>query len=130
MSETFNTRHTLTGRLQRLTAGQIKPFEKVLEIVPDDAKPLEPGLFKPGTVGEFKNPEPPTDSVVAAQAAYDAVLVDNAPNSKVARAAKETLDAAIADAEAARIEAESSFEEAQDETAAGESTETPEGADQ
>lgn len=57
---TVNTRHRVTGKLQRLTEDQIKPFADVLEVVPDDAKPLEPGLFKPGTVGQFEPPaEPP-----------------------------------------------------------------------
>ena len=62
---TFNTRHTQTGKLQRLTEDQIRPFADVLEIVPDDAKPLEPGLFKPGTVGQFDNVEPPAKKAKA-----------------------------------------------------------------
>jgi len=61
---TFNTRHTVTGKLQRLTADQIASFPKHLEIVEDDAKPYEPGMFKPGKVGESKNSSP-TPSVFA-----------------------------------------------------------------
>ena len=102
---TVNTRHTVTGKIQRLTEDQIQPFANVLEIVADDAKPYEPGLFKPGVVGEFKNPEPPTDAVAAAQAEYDEVLKDHSPNSKVARAAHEKLQAAVEEAEAAQAEA-------------------------
>lgn len=97
---TFNTRHTVTGKLQRLTADQIRPFKDHLEIVADDAKPYEPGLFKPGKVGEFQNPEPPTDAEEAAQAELDAVLEDNSPNSKVAREAKAAAKQAEADAQA------------------------------
>jgi len=55
---TINTRHTVTGKLQRLTVDQIASFSKHLELVEDDAKPYEPGMFKPGKVGEFKNSSP------------------------------------------------------------------------
>jgi hypothetical protein len=100
MTETFNTRHTLSGKLQRLTADQISVFPDYLEIVADDAKPYEPGMFKPGKVGEFKNPEPAPASVEAAQIAYDEILAEgHAPNSKVAREAKAGLDRLIALAE-------------------------------
>jgi len=54
-NETVNTRNTVTGKLQRLTHDQIRPFAKVLEVVADDAKPYEPGLFKPGKTGESKD---------------------------------------------------------------------------
>lgn len=103
---TFNTRHSRTGLLQRLTEGQIAAVNRnslVLEIVADDAKPFEPGMFKPGHVGEFANPEPETDAVAAAQDAYDLLLADgHAPNSGVVKAAKAELVAAqeAADAEA------------------------------
>ena len=100
---TFNTRNTVTGVLQRLTADQIKPFEKVLEIVADDAKPYEPGMFKPGEVGEFKNPELAPQSVEEAQAAYDAVLAEGGPRTKSALGAKAALDAAIEKAESAIV---------------------------
>lgn len=112
---TFNTRHTVTGVLQRLTESQIRPFKDYLEIVPDDAKPLEPGLFRPGTVGEFKNPEPPTDAVAAAQAAYDSVIAEgNHPNSTVAREAKAALVNAQAEADAEAEAAALATEQIQD----------------
>lgn len=110
----FNTRHSLTGKLERLTPDQISTAPDYLEIVPDDAKPYEPGMFRPGKVGEFDNVEPLTDAQIAAQAEYDAVLVDHAPNSGVARDAKKKLDATNADAEAAKAEAERAAAEIQD----------------
>lgn len=55
---TVNTRHTVTGKLQRLTLDQVSSLPKYLEVVEDDAKPYEPGMFKPGKVGEFKNSSP------------------------------------------------------------------------
>lgn len=94
---TVNTRHTLTGNLQRVTPEQYELFKDYLEIVPDDAKPYEPGMFKPGKVGEFAPVEdlPSTDAIADAQAAYDAVIADgHAPNSKLAREAKAALEAA------------------------------------
>lgn len=115
---TLNTRHSLTGQLQRLMPSQIRAINRrgeVLEIVPDDAKPYAPGFFKPGLVGEFKNTEPPTDAVADAQAAYDAVLAEHAPNSNVARDAKAALDAAIAKADEDRQAAEAAAEQIQNE---------------
>lgn len=104
---TVNTRHSLTGKLQRLTPGQIEPFKDYLEIVPDDAKPYEPGLFKPGKVGEFQNPDlPQTDAVADAQAALEIALADNAPNSRVVKSAKEHLENVQAQAEADKAAAE------------------------
>lgn len=111
MTETFNTRHTVTGKLARLTADQIEPFKDYLEIVPDDAKPFEPGLFKPGKVGEFDNPEPLTDAELNANAELEDVLEDSAPNSKAARAAKKAADEAAAQAEADRAAAEKAAED-------------------
>ncbi len=70
-AETYNTRHTVTGVLQRLTESQIRPFKDVLEIVPDDAKPFEPGLFRPGTVGEFR-PETVEDAPIVTETVDDA----------------------------------------------------------
>jgi hypothetical protein len=116
MAETFtpqvgedgklNTRNSLTGLLARLTPDQISTNPDYLEVVPDDAKPYEPGLFRPGKVGEFDNPEPPTDAVLNAEAELEATLADNAPNSKVAREARQAVKDAEAEAEAARLEAE------------------------
>lgn len=103
---TFNTRHSVSGKLQRLTADQISAFPDHLEVVADDAKPYESGLFKPGKVGEFKTPEPTPDAVADAQANYDAVLKDHAPQSKEAKEAKSALDAATEQAEANRAAAE------------------------
>lgn len=120
---TVNTRHSLTGKVQRMTADQAAVFPDYLEIVADDAKPYEPGLFRPGKVGEFSNPEPPTDAEVAAQAELDAVLEDSSPNSKAAREAKANVKAAEADAEAARAAAE-----AQSATNQGEADAAPETA--
>lgn len=93
---TFLTRNTLTGKLQRLTQDQINagPWRDYTEIVPDDAKPYEPGMFKPGKVGEFRNEEPTPDAIAVAEEQYEAVLETNAPNSKVARQAKADLAAA------------------------------------
>lgn len=110
---TYNTRHSMTGKLQRLTRDQIEPFKDVLEIVPDDAKPYEPGLFKPGKVGEHDAPEPPTDAVVAAQARYDEILKDHSPRTNLAREAKAELDAALAEAEAEHAAAEKATEQIQ-----------------
>lgn len=103
--ETRTYRHSVTGLIQRLTEDQASVFPDVLEPVADDAKPYAPGLFKPGKVGEFKNPEPKTDRVLDAQKAYDALLEENSPNSKIVRAAKAELDAAEEDAEKARLTA-------------------------
>lgn len=111
---TVNTRHTLTGKLQRVTVGQAKVLKNVLEIVADDAKPFEPGMFKPGEVGEHKNPEPTPDAVAEAQAAYDLVLQDHSPNSNVAKAAKAVLVEAEAAAEEKRLAAEKANEQIQD----------------
>lgn len=116
-AETFNTRSTVTGRLQRLTEDQIKPFAKVLEIVADDAKPFEPGFFKPGEVGEFKNPEPAPDAVAQAQAAYDELLKDNSPQSKVVKEAKAALVAAEEQAEEDRAAALEAAADAEAESA-------------
>lgn len=111
---TFNTRHSLTGKTQRLTADQISAFPDYLEVVPDDAKPLEPGLFKPGKVGEFEPVAelPQTDTIADLQAQYDALLEDNAPNSKVVRDAKQALDEAVAAYDAEQAEAQQAVEEA------------------
>ncbi|MDF2915902.1 MAG: hypothetical protein K0S70_119 [Microbacterium sp.] len=99
--ETVNTRHTLTGIVQRVTPEQYELFSDYLEIVADDAKSLASGDFTPGKVGEHDAPEPPTDAVAAAQASYDAVIADgNAPNSKIAREAKAAVQAAEAEAQA------------------------------
>lgn len=51
-ADTINTRHTLTGKVQRVTADQLSVFPDYLEVVEDDAKPLLPGMFKPGKVGD------------------------------------------------------------------------------
>ena len=132
--ETVNTRHSLTGGLQRVTPEQYSLFEEYLEIVPDDAKPYAPGEFTPGKVGEFDNSEPPTDAVAAAQQAYDMVIADgHAPNSKLAREAKAALEAAEADAEAQQEAAEKAVADAQreaDEAAAeiAAQAQNPEGA--
>ena len=132
--ETVNTRHSLTGVIQRVTPEQYELFSDYLEIVPDDAKPYAPGEFTPGKVGEFDNSEPPTDAVATAQAAYDAVIADgHAPNSKLAREAKAAVETAEADAEEQRLAAEKAVADAQreaDEAAAAlaEQAQNPEGA--
>lgn len=94
-AETFNTRHLETGKLQRLTADQISVFSDVLEIVPDDAKPLV--RVKGGTLTE---PDAPTQEIADAQAAYQLLLDEgHAPNSKIVREAKEAVDKSRADYE-------------------------------
>lgn len=120
-AETINTRHTLTGNLQRVTPEQFEVFKDHLEIVPDDAKPYEPGMFKPGKVGEFRPSEQPaTQSIAEAQAAYDAVIADgHAPNSKLAREAKAALTAAQEAAEDEVDEAEKTVEAAASNTPEG-----------
>lgn len=65
---TFNTRHTLTGKLQRLTEGQIRVFKDHLEIVADDAKPVTPELVQPGTVAEKPKPASKATSGKASRA--------------------------------------------------------------
>ena len=50
-AETINTRHRVTGKIQRVTKDQYEVFSDYLEVVDDDAKPLVPGMFKPGKVG-------------------------------------------------------------------------------
>jgi hypothetical protein len=110
--QTFNTRNTMTGRLARLTEDQISTNPEYLQIVPDDAKPYEPGMFKPGKVGEFDNPEPPTDAEIEAQANLDAILETSAPNSKVAREARAAAEQAEADAKAAQEQAEAAAKDA------------------
>lgn len=99
----INTRSSMTGKIQRVTPEQYETFSTTLQIVPDDAKPYEPGLFKPGKVGEFDNPEPLTDAQEQAHAELDAVKEDSGAHSK---AAKEARDAAkAADDEAAKNQA-------------------------
>lgn len=110
--ETINTRHSLTGQIQRVTPAQLRVFKDWLQPVADDAKPYQPGMFKPGKVGEFDNPEPPTDAEEAAQAQLDAVLEDNAPNSKAAREAKAAAKAAEEAAQNSQDEAAKAAEAA------------------
>jgi len=126
--ETFLTRNSRTGKLQRATADQIKASNsrrQVVEIVPEGTKPLAPGLFKPGEVGEFKNPEPVPDAVAAAQAEYDALVGDgHAPNSGVVREAKAKLAAAQEEVDAATAAAAEANQQIQDGEAPGTSVET------
>lgn len=105
MTETSKYRHSVSGLIGEYTEDQASVFPDYLQPVADDAKPYAPGLFKPGKVGEFTNPEPRTDRQVEAQNAYDSLLTENAPNSKVVRDAKAELEAADADAEKARLTA-------------------------
>jgi hypothetical protein len=100
-----NTRHSLTGKVQRVPVDIVAAFPDYLQVVADDAKPFEPGLFKPGKVGEFDNPEPLTDAELAAQAELEAAKESDGPRSKAAREAKAALDEAHAEAEANQEEA-------------------------
>lgn len=122
-ADTVNTRDTLTGKIQRVTPDQYEVFKNRLQVVADDAKPYEPGLFKPGLVGEFENPEPLTDAEIEAQNALEAVIEDHAPNSKAAREAKAAAKAAEEEAEAARVEAQKQAEAAIESGEAGAPTE-------
>lgn len=103
---TFPYRNTFTGKIAEMTEDAASVFPEYLVRVGPDAKPFQEGLFKPGRVGEFDNPEPPTDAELAAQAVLDEVLDDHAPNSKVAREARERVKEAEAQAEAERTAAE------------------------
>ncbi|HET8780744.1 MAG TPA: hypothetical protein VFM66_11770 [Agromyces sp.] len=94
MSEKNLYRNSLTGMVEHLTDEQAAVFPKTLERVPEGTKPYLPGMFTPGYVGEHDSPPPLTDDIEAAQAELDAVLEDNAPQSKVAREAKARVEAA------------------------------------
>lgn len=112
--DTFNTRHKLTGKLQRLTADQIKPFEHVLEIVADDAKPLVKGT----SIGVPDEPaavvEVATDPVSEARAHYEGLIeAGNAHNSNVVREAKAALEEAEAAAEKADADAQKAYAQTQ-----------------
>lgn len=113
--ETVNVRHTLSGALQRVTPEQYELFSDYLELVPDDAKPYAPGMFKPGKVGEFApkgDPIAETEAIADAQSVYDNLLAEGyAPNSRVVRKAKAALDAAIAEADAEVEEAKAAIAE-------------------
>lgn len=109
-ARTVNTRDTLTGKIQRVTVDQYEVFKTRLQVVGDDAKPYAPGMFKPGLVGEFDNPEPPTDAEIEAQTVVEEVAAEHAPNSKVAREARAALKEAEQEAEAARLAAEAEAE--------------------
>lgn len=105
-----NTRHSLTGKVQRATPEIVASHSDYLEVVADDAKPYEPGMFKPGKVGQFKNPEPPTDAELAAEAELEAAKAADGPNSKAAKEAKAALKDAHADAAANQEEAAAAVE--------------------
>lgn len=91
---TFKYRHSLTGQIAEMTEDAASAFPEYLQRVADDAKPYEPGLFKPGKVGEFDNPEPLTDAQLAAQAELEAALEEGSPRTKAAREAKAEKEAA------------------------------------
>jgi len=118
MAETFNTRNTLTGKIARLTADQISTNVEYLEIVADDAKPYEPGMFKPGKVGEFKNTEPLTDAELDAQAQLDAVLETKSSKTNAAKEAKAAVKAAEVESAAAAEQAQKEAADAAAELAA------------
>lgn len=119
-------RHTLTGQLTELTEDAASAFPEYLERVSDDAKPYEPGLFKPGRVGEFDNPEPLTDAQISAQAELESALDEGSPRTKAAReakAAKEEADKAAADAQAQAEADEAAAKASQDAAAEAATTE-------
>ena len=95
-------RNTLTGKISEMSEDAASVFPEYLEKVGPHAKPFEPGMFKPGKVGEFKNPEPETDAELQAQAELEGVLDEKAPNSRDAREAKARLREAEEQAEAER----------------------------
>lgn len=103
MTELHSYRHSLTGKIEKLTADAAGEFPEYLEPVADDAKPYEPGLFKPGKVGEFKNPEPLTDEQLTARAQLDAIAEET--GSKRTRAAREAA-AAVKEADQAAEQAQ------------------------
>jgi hypothetical protein len=93
-----NTRNSETGALQRLTPDQISIAPDYYQIVDDDAKPFEPGLFKPGKASDHLNPEPKTDAQLAAEAELAEVSEDHGPGSKAVKEAKAAVkDATPAD---------------------------------
>lgn len=102
-------RNSYTGLVEDLTEDQASSFPTSLYRVADNAKPFEPGLFKPGAVGEFENPEPLTDEQIAAEDELKAVLEDHGPQSKAAKEAKAAKDAAD---EAAAAEAAAAADQA------------------
>lgn len=105
MAETRKYRNSITGKIAELTEEQASVWPEYQEPVAEDAKPYVTGMFRPGKVGEFDNPEPPTDRQAEAQKAYDDLSAQLAPNSKAVREAKAALDAANEQAEADREEA-------------------------
>lgn len=52
MSETHPYRHSLTGKVQLLTAAQASVFPDYLERVKDGAKPSLPEMHKPGKISD------------------------------------------------------------------------------
>lgn len=130
---TYPYRDSYTGKITRLTEDAASVFPDRLERVSEEAKPFEPGLFKPGKVGEFQNEEPLTDEQLQAEAELNATLEDHSPRSRAAReakAAKEAADQEAADAlAAAQAEQEASDKEAAEaaEQAASETTSNTEG---
>lgn len=96
-------RSSLTGQIAEMTEDAASVFPEYLEQVAPGAKPFLPEMFKPGKIGEFDNPEPPTDAEIAAKLELDDTLEEHAPNSKVAREAKARLKEAEEAAEAERL---------------------------
>lgn len=99
-------RSSLTGQITEMTEDAASVFPDYLEQVAPGTKPYLPEMFKPGKLGEFDNPEPPTDAEITAQAELDETLEDNAPNSKAAREAKARLKEAEEAAETERLAVE------------------------
>lgn len=82
-------RHSLTGKVAEMTPDSASVFPEYLYEVPAGSKPFVPGLFKPGKVGEFDNPEPLTDEQITASALVEAT--SDHPYSKAAKEAKADL---------------------------------------
>lgn len=47
-------RHTVTGKVERMTEDAASVFPEYLILVEDGAKDMAPELFKPGTVEEYR----------------------------------------------------------------------------
>jgi len=105
-------RNTLTGLIAEMTEDAASSFPDILERVSEDAKPFEPGLFKPGKVGEFANDEPLTDDQTSSRAALEQVLKDHGPNSNAAKDARASVKAADDAAEQAKADAAEAEEQA------------------
>lgn len=81
-TETVNTRHLVTGKLQRVTPDQYKVFEDVLEIVPDDAKEIVPEMFRSGRPKRTRSTKAAEEQAVEDEQAAAGAPLDSDPATK------------------------------------------------